>query len=257
MPEGALVRAKASGFIASVKRESNSIINKGESLVVMEDPLAVSEVQVLKAQKQELEAEYQALEIRDRVRAEVVAQHMTLLNSRLDKAQTNLEKMVVTSEFSGRFVPVAMGDIIGSYVQKGQLLGYILGAHQSTIKTVVDQRDYLLVRDRFINIDALFIEDSAKPIPLKIIHQVPSASDRLPSRALSQAGGGGYYLDPTDFDGNKALQSHFEFEFVANEELPTLRNGGRVYVRFDLGSEPIFWRIYRNIRHLFLHEFSI
>ncbi len=257
MPEGALVRAKASGFIASVERESNRIINKGESLVVMEDPLAVSEVEILKAQKQELEAEYQALEIRDRVRAEVVAQHMTLLNSRLDKAQTNLKQMVVTSDFSGRFVPVGMGDIIGSYVQKGQLLGYILGAHQSTIKTVVDQRDYLLVRDRFIKIDALFIEDLAKPIPLKIIHQVPSATDRLPSRALSQAGGGGYYLDPTDFDGNKALQSHFEFEFVASKELPTLKSGGRVYVRFDLGSEPVFWRIYRNLRHLFLHEFSI
>jgi putative peptide zinc metalloprotease protein len=33
--------------------------------------------------------------------------------------------------------------------------------------------------------------------------------------------------------------------------------GGRVYVRFDHGWEPLIWRWYRNVRQLFLRRFSV
>jgi len=259
MSEGSLVRAQASGFIVEIDpvAASSERLPKGHVLLVMEDPLAQSEVNVLRAQKEELTAEYQALQVQDRVRADVVSEHMLLLNSRLEKAEKNLQDMLVRGQFSGRFVPVLAGDLIGRYVQKGQLLGYLFDGQPATIKTIVNQADYILVRDRFVGIDALFVEDQNKPFPLTLIHQVPAASDRLPSRALSQAGGGDYFLDPTDAGGNKALQSHFEFELAMVEALPTERSGGRVYVRFDLGSEPLFWRGYRSVRHLFLEQFAL
>ena len=257
LPEGSLVRARAAGFIVAVEQELNSEVVAGTVLIRMEDPLAVSEVEVLKTQQEELEAEFAALEVEDRVRAGVVAEHISLLRSRLQKAQETLDDMLVTSTSAGRFVPVEMGDLLGRYAQKGQVIGYVLGDLKPTIKTIVNQQDYLLVRDRFIAIEALFAEDRRNPIVLDVIREVPAASDQLPSRVLSQAGGGDYYLDPSDSGGNKALQSHFEFELAVRETLPTLRSGGRVFVRFDLGSEPIFWRLYRSLRQLFLREFSV
>ncbi|MBV1877475.1 MAG: hypothetical protein KUG79_07530 [Pseudomonadales bacterium] len=257
MPEGSLVRAKSAGFIVAVEAPMNSMITPGSPLIMMEDPLAVSELKVLKAQKEELEAEYQAMEVADQVRAGVVAEHLKMQDSRLRDAQIRLDGMIVTADASGLFVPVQMGDLLGQYIQKGQVLGYVIGEQSATIKVVVNQQDYLLVRDSFVAIDALFAEHLDKPVALKLLQQVPAASDRLPSRALSQAGGGNFYLDPTDAEGKRALQSHFEFELVVLGPLPTQRSGGRVFVRFDLGAEPIFWRLFRGFRHIFLREFAI
>jgi putative peptide zinc metalloprotease protein len=49
--------------------------------------------------------------------------------------------------------------------------------------------------------------------------------------------------------------------FLFDIELPTQEGfynvGGRVYVRFDHGEEPIVWRWYREIRQLFLRRFNV
>jgi putative peptide zinc metalloprotease protein len=79
----------------------------------------------------------------------------------------------------------------------------------------------------------------------------------VPGRALTQEGGGAIAVDPRDRLGIKAFQKVFLFDI----ELPTHEGfynvGGRVYVRFDHGEEPIVWRWYREIRQLFLRRFNV
>jgi putative peptide zinc metalloprotease protein len=223
----------------------------------MEDAIAMAEVKVLQAQVEELQAEYLSAEVNDLVRAAVVQEHLALLESRLQEAKRKLDELEVTSTTSGRFVPVRQGDLEGMFVRKGELLGYVLGNARPTIRTIVNQQDYLLVRDRNRDVQGVFAEEPRRPVQLALTRQVPAASDKLPSRALSQAGGGDSYLDPSDKEGNRALQSYFEFELAVQDNIPLPRSGGRVYVRFDLGGEPLFWRMYRSVRRLFLREFAI
>lgn len=257
MPEGALVRAGAAGFVDRLYPDINAEVSAGDALVELEDPIARSEVDVLEAQVRELEAEYQSALAEDRVRTDIVNEQLQLINSRLREARRTLADMLAVSPSEGQFMPVEMGDYRGRYVQKGELLGYVLGQYQPTIKAIVDQQDYLLVKDRYREIEARFAENFDARVQLQLIQEVPAATDELPSRALSQEGGGDVYLDPSDQQGNRGLQSHFEFELAAQSVIPTERSGGRVYVRFDLGHEPIFWRVYRNFRQLFLREFAI
>jgi putative peptide zinc metalloprotease protein len=74
---------------------------------------------------------------------------------------------------------------------------------------------------------------------------------------LSQQGGGKIAIDPRDTLGVKAFQKIFLFDI----ELPDLNGfynvGGRVYVRFDHGNEPLLWRWYRGLRQMFLRRFNV
>jgi len=93
-------------------------------------------------------------------------------------------------------------------------------------------------------------------IAARVLHEVPGASDRLPSPALSQAGGGQVALNPQSARDMKALQTHFELE-VELLGAPPAGRGGRVYVRFEHGAEPVAQQVYRSIRQLFLRRFTV
>jgi len=99
-------------------------------------------------------------------------------------------------------------------------------------------------------------ETLSDTVPATLKREVPGASDRLPSLALAQTGGGRVALDPRQSQEAKALQTHFEFEL----ELPAVKPvgiGGRVYVRFEHGAETIAGQAYRALRQLFLKRFAV
>jgi len=89
----------------------------------------------------------------------------------------------------------------------------------------------------------------------EIVREVPAASGRLPSAALGTRGGGLFAVDPTDSDGVTILQDVFHLELQLEE--PIDRLGGRAYVRFDHGQEPLAQQWYRTLRQLFLSRFHV
>jgi putative peptide zinc metalloprotease protein len=90
-----------------------------------------------------------------------------------------------------------------------------------------------------------------------IKREVPAATDELPSRTLSQEGGGQIAIDPRDQLGVKAFQKVFLFDVELLDDAGFYNVGGRVYVRFDHGWEPLIWRWYRSVRQLFLRKFNV
>ena len=93
--------------------------------------------------------------------------------------------------------------------------------------------------------------------PAVVRRIVPGASERLPSVALGSGGGGEVAVDPSDAQGDRAVQSMFEVELELPAELEVVNAGGRVYVRFDHGLEPLATQWYRRVRQLFLPRFEV
>ena len=89
----------------------------------------------------------------------------------------------------------------------------------------------------------------------RVLREVPRASDRLPSLALSQLGGGEVALDPRT-GAAKTLQTHFELEVELLTGRPT-RAGGRVHVRFDHAPETIARQAWRAAQQLYLKLFAV
>jgi putative peptide zinc metalloprotease protein len=95
------------------------------------------------------------------------------------------------------------------------------------------------------------------PVPATIRREVPGASERLPSPALGLSGGGQVAVDPRDAQGYTAMQKVFQVDLEIPLG-PTLLNvGGRAYVRFDHGAEPLAIQWAREFRQLFLARLNV
>ena len=86
---------------------------------------------------------------------------------------------------------------------------------------------------------------------------MPAATQQLPSLALSSQGGGAIATDPRDTEGVKAVQRLFQLDLHLPSYTGMINIGGRVYVRFDHGWEPLVQRWYRHLRRLFLSKFYV
>ena len=64
-------------------------------------------------------------------------------------------------------------------------------------------------------------------------------------------------IDPRDQRGLKAFQKVFLFDIQLPHQVYLFSVGGRVYVRFDHGSEPLAYRWYRSVRAVFLKRFNV
>ena len=94
-------------------------------------------------------------------------------------------------------------------------------------------------------------------LPATLVHEVPKATDRLPSLALGAAGGGDVAVDSRDEEGLTALESLFQFDVRLDEDARIPGLGSLAGVRFEHGSEPVGFRAMRAVRRLFLGRLRV
>ena len=136
-------------------------------------------------------------------------------------------------------------------------MGYVSSPTTPTARVVVSQANVALVRDQTRGVELRLAERLGEMIRGRVEREVPGASNRLPSAALSHAGGGPYPPDPADPDGETTLESVFQFDISIPAEPQPYRVGERVYVRFEHDGEALVHRSYRALRRLFLSHFDI
>lgn len=257
IPEKSFVRAGTDGFVDGYVAKPGSTVRKGDPLIACSDPLLPAQIKVLESQLHELEAVYDNEVVTNRVKAEVTKEEIRNLQAQLDDARQRAWELTIRSTSQGVFIVPMAEDLPGRFVRRGELLGYVLDRSSTTARVVVSQSDIDFVRRQTTGVQIRFPERIDQCLPALIRREVPAATNKLPGRALSQEGGGEIAIDPRDMLGTKAFQKIFLFDI----ELPTcegLHNvGGRVYVRFDHGEEPLFWRWYRGLRKLFLRRFNV
>ena len=78
----------------------------------------------------------------------------------------------------------------------------------------------------------------------------------LPSAALGARGGGAIDIQPLDAKGTTASSRYFEVDLSLPPEAAPTGIGGRAYVRFDHGSEPLARQWGRRARQLLLSRLS-
>src|SRR5262245_2926682 len=122
---------------------------------------------------------------------------------------------------------------------------------------VVSEEAADLVRERTKSIEVRLIDRLAGTLPATLAREVPSVTDKLPNLALSTIGGGEIVMDPRKPEEGKALSRMLQLELRFASQVYVTTLGGRTFVRFYHGVEPVAWRLYRSLRQLFLRHLNV
>jgi putative peptide zinc metalloprotease protein len=257
LPEQAHVRAGTDGFIVSLLVPADSYVKRGDAVIELDDPLLDAHLEVLEAQRKELKAEFDAVQYEDRVEAQKIEDELTTVKASIARARERIDDLVVRSTSDGILVVPQAQDLPGRFVRHGEPIAYVVDFEEITARVVVPQGDVGLVRRDTESVEVRLADDVARALPATILREVPAASDRLPSAALGSVGGGQFQVDPQDEQGTRALDPIFQFDLSLPPDTEIGNAGGRVYVRFDHGTEPLAQQWYRSLRQLFLRQFTI
>ncbi|NIO25470.1 MAG: HlyD family efflux transporter periplasmic adaptor subunit [Gammaproteobacteria bacterium] len=257
LPEQAHVRAGTDGFIVRLLVPAESHLKRGDAVIELEDPLLDAHLKVLEAQRKELKAEFDAVQYEDRVEAQKIEDELKTVKASIARARERIDDLIVRSTSDGILVVPQAQDLPGRFVHHGEPIAYVVDFKEMTARVVVPQGDVGLVRRDTESVEVRLADDVARALPATILREVPAASDRLPSAALGSVGGGQFQVDPQDEQGTRALDQIFQFDLSLPPDTEIGNAGGRVYVRFDHGTEPLAQQWYRSLRQLFLRQFTI
>jgi putative peptide zinc metalloprotease protein len=251
------VRSRTEGFVERLEAPAGSLVKKGDILVVASDPLLKSRIRVLSAQKRELEVQYDVKERTDRVQAQMILDDLKQVRQQLADAKMRADELIIYSPASGTFFVPTAQDLPGRFLKRGETVGYVMNDTAISARVVVAQGEVDLVRNRTKGVAIRLPAKIAVSLPSSLVREVPAGTDKLPAAVLGQVGGGSVPIDPRDEKGLKAFQKIFLFDITLPPQMNLFNVGGRVYVRFDHGMEPLVFRWYRAIRQVLLTRFNV
>jgi putative peptide zinc metalloprotease protein len=257
IPERAHVRAGTDGFIDRIVAQPGEQVRRGDALMVCRDPILATRVRVLEFHLQELQTRYTVQWLENPGKAGIIKEEIVHIEEHLARARERVAELVIRSRANGTFVVPQAEDLPGRFVRQGTQLAYVLDLATLTARVVVPQAEIDLVRQRTRGIEVRLAKRLAEPLPAVIMRQGPAATEELPSMALGSQGGGSIAVDPLDTQGLKAIEKLFQFDLALPSSAGIINMGGRVFVRFDHGWEPLAQRWYQQLRQLFLSKFHV
>jgi len=257
VPENAEVRAAADGFVERLLVRPDTMVSAGDLLLSTSDPTLEAAVALGRARVQQFAVQYASLMFDERAQAAAVREDLARERVALERAEEKLDSLLVIAAVPGLVKLARAQDLPERYVNKGELLGYILTGPPRLVRVVVTQDDIALVRERRAEVQVKIADRLEQTWPAEVIREVPGAHDQLPSKALSLAGGGPHGTDPRDPEGLKSLQRVFQFDLELPAAVGPVEVGTRVYVRFHHHAEPLAAQWGRRLRQLFLARFNV
>ena len=257
VPDEAVLRSGAEGFIERLLVAPGDEVRTGSRLIALEDPVAAAQVEVRRAELAVLRNRFTAVNLIDRVQTRLVLEQIQRAESNLARAEQHVQELTVYAPRAGRFVVPDARKLVGRFVKKGDLLGYIIAPIDPDIRTVVPQADIDLVRQRVRSVAVRFTELVDDSVPARILRQTPAALEKAPAPSLAQDGGGPILLDPSSPNHDRPLERFYQVELAVPDSSLMKRIGSRVFVRFDHGEEAIAWRALRSARQVLLRALNV
>jgi len=256
-PEDSIVRAGTDGFCREVLVKSGQWVQRGDSIMINEDPLLEAEKHILEARLQELEARYLSLRYTERSKAMIHKEEIVSAKKELDRIQELENQLTIRSQTEGKLILPRLEDMKDRFLHRGELVGYVVRFPLNTVRVVVPQDKIGLVKEQTVKIQIRLAENIGEISEAKVLREVPAATEKLPSVALGFAGGGEVPVDPRDEEGTKSFNSIFQLDLILSDQVNMQKIGERVFVRFDHGKVPLAKQWYHFFRQLLLRRFSV
>jgi putative peptide zinc metalloprotease protein len=251
-PEEAQLVSATNGFIEAVLQPPGVSVSQGQPLIRLANVQHRGEMAVKKARMLELTARFREARVADRVKTQLVQEEISALQSEIDLLQDKIDGQLIRSPADGVFILPGASDLPGHYVHQGELLGYVVNRDKAVARVVVTQQDQDRISRRLTAVDLRLVGAPGRVLKGRLLRAVPQASNQLPSKVLSVAGGGRFTPDPEGASELATRERLFEYEIELPVAIEQAMIGSRAYVRFDHGSETLWTQFSRRARQLFL-----
>lgn len=255
LPQKAYVHASETGFIEKVVAPYGKAVVAGELLMQLSAPDLQARVNVLTAQLNEAKVRYQ-VSIENRNSADILLQEFKFIEQEYRRASERLAGLQVRSKIAGEFMQPHMQGLLGLYVNRGEVLGYVIDYASLPLAVMISEDNIDQVRNQTRTVELRFASAPEQAYQARILRQTPASTQQLPSIALSTEGGGRIALSPKRDHRLQSFKSYFRIELSAPKNLKQ-RFDERVYVLFEHAPEPVIWRWYRATRRLLLRQFDV
>lgn len=253
MPEEALIRAPADGFISNVQVSTDTVVGRGGLLLVLSNEDMPVDLARLKAKRLDLEVAVNRLQLRDAGAAQRAEVEARSLAQRENDLSQRIDRLSVHAARTGRLSWIDVDTLDGRHVRRGDVLGYVLADDRMVARTAVPDEDTALLLAGVRKIEVMPVESPGRHLTGQWDGIVPETGTTLPAAALGSRAGGRIETDPADKDGVRTMQPVAIID-VKVPDLPVQRLGSRLLVRFDHGSRPLGARLLQRVQQLVLRH---
>ncbi len=251
VPEESRLRAQSEGFVQKLLIADQTRVQKGDAILQMDDPVLRSDRLRAQARLDALEANYQLALSKSSSETAPLKDDIERLKQEIERYETRIALLTLRAGATGTLALARAADLAGAYLAKGTVVGHVIEPGKTVVRAVLTQSDVGLVRDQTTKIEVRLAEHNFEPRTASIMNQTPASTRELPSAALSDKGGGTFVTDPSDEHGLQLQLPIFVVDVQLNDE-QLKRIGGRAWVLFDHGSQPLAFQWARSIRQVFL-----
>ena len=252
LPENAFIRAGADGLVARVQLADGEAVNKDRAILQLENLELEARRQSLQARLVETQARQQQVFLRDRSRADVLKTQVSAIEADIKDVEEQLDNLRVVSTAAGVVSLPMADDLLGRYVKRGDVIGYVTGQSEVSALVAIPQRDIDVVRQGMSAIEVRLSSQPTETLAAEFLRELPQATDRLPNRILGSAAGGAVATDARDASGTQLLSNIFLVEIALPLEMPGNYLGQRIHVRFVHQDESIGNRLVRRLNQFLL-----
>jgi putative peptide zinc metalloprotease protein len=257
LPERAILRAEAAGFVREVVAQPGSAVQPGQAVVECVEPALAARIEAQRARVEEISAQIDAAWLESQARVQQLEQQLAVEQAGLARLEDEARALTVRAGMPGTVLMDRPDDLPGRFVRKGEVIGYLRTGDAPLARVVVPQSSVDPVRLSTRAVEVRLPQDAGEVWTASLRRTVPAATRSLPSAVLGSVGGGEIAVDPRDDKGLATLQSVFEFELELPQDLPHRYLGSRVHVRFQHEPEAIGLRAVRALRRAFLSFFQV
>jgi len=254
VPDQAQIYSEVDGFVTDINATPGQQVTSGTDVLTLDTPDLDSREQLLKAKYQELSVMHKAEEFENPVGAEQTLEAMKMVESEFQQLQTERSSQTLVSGVDGTFVLNNEQRMLGSYIKKGEAVGYVINPDELIVRVVVPQTSVGLFANEVKEVSVRLAEQPGQVIKAEVLRQTPAGSLSLPSRALGAAGGGDIAVDTTDAAGTTAVNKVFQLDLALPEHSIASGLGTRAYVRVNHGREALAQQWLRSARQLLLNK---
>jgi putative peptide zinc metalloprotease protein len=251
IPEQSKLRALTDGFVQKMLVSDQAIVKIGDPILQLEDPVLRADMLRAQARLDALQSNYQLALSRSTSDVGPLFDDINRLKSELERFESRIDLLTLKASANGKLALARASDLPGGFLAKGTLIGHVIEPGKTIVRAVLTQSDVGLVRERVLGIEVKLVEQDLVTKAATILNQTPASTRELPSAALGEKGGGTFSTDPADDQGLRLQLPVFVVDVQLDDE-PLKRIGGRAWVRFDHGAQPLAMQWLRGARQVFL-----